>query len=408
MKSILGPSMERHGQAFAMLTLSLITTSALTARTHSNSQLKMPHNMMLADVDGNGLKDLVGYTQDASGFRISVVSTNWGFRKIVSFDSRFKPEWSGVAIGKIWTGRFLDKKKESICFRAQTPVPEPYQKQQFYCFAYTFYFETGAQLTQVASNGHPYDASLAQQEIAVGDFDGDGYDEIFGYTRSAYARMNVDVHRFYITGPTSGFFFPVVDINKSAFTNFAWMNNVSVQVGNFGDFLYGPKQDDLLVINHATRQIARFDSRFVNGQFTFVQAFVTPQYTYDVHEEVRVAEANGYGLEDLVIRNFYTGHTRRCSLSSVSLYPLPYGQPVDGDMPRYAQFAPIEHHTFYALMKRVPTEGYETNVRDDVFVYFPWTDEFRRIDARWSSPNMSYFQNYSATGQMLKNALGIY
>ncbi|HYO80402.1 MAG TPA: hypothetical protein VES20_03305, partial [Bryobacteraceae bacterium] len=163
---------------------------------------------------------------------------------------------------------------------------------------------------------------------------GNGYDEILSYSRSTTTGLNVVVHRFHRLTAASGTFV-TANFEPGHLATIGWSGAVSIQVGKFADFPDGAGRDDLMIFNHATRQLARVDSRVSpQGNTVFWMAFATPTEMFDQYEEVRVAQANEGPFDDVVVHNYYGGDNYRLSLSGTAASALP-GSVVNGNLLHY-------------------------------------------------------------------------
>jgi hypothetical protein len=380
------------------ITALLATSGDAWARTHSNSLTRMRtsvygNHFSLADLNGDGLSELVGFSQDEYGFKISVGSADWPNPVIATFDSHGKPEWAGKHIGQLFTGHFDNRDRESVCFRSRSNGFDFYW-ESIYCFSLY-----GNTLYQTTSDPSPrtWDPGDA---YAVGDVDGNGYDELLVY--SPYNIRSLDVYE-YARGSHFGFW--GYDFDRGNLPT-AWSGQLTeLYVGDFADFSVdgSARRDDILIYNRSTGEMQRLDSRVSGGKTVYWVAWNTFG-TVHANEEIGVADGDGNGFEDLILHDTQWGGLRFLT----TLWPvnaLPYRQPEQGQIPTFSQAT--ESHVYWGLMKYHPGEGGSTNTRDDVFVYFPASDSYSRYDARFSAAIRTYWWYYTKPVAAIKAALGI-
>ena len=392
---------------------------ALAARVGSASHTKMPGDLLLADIDGDGKKDFVGYSQDTFGFKISAASTDYPFTKIAEFDSRGGSGYAGVFIDKIWTGRFQDKKQESVCFRTKDTRGYYWYDQKIYCLhralGYSMPPEPYFEVT-VRGQSSPAQWMSAESQVAVGDFDGDGYDELLTYSPNGYIASDMHVFGYVRYNATSGAF-GLKTVNMGELKQFTASGMIEVHVGNFEDFVEScsgwqcyiaipKKRSDLMVFNRTLGQIVRYDARGAERETSFFRKYNTTANFVEPREELRVADADGDGFEDVIIHDTLYGNNRFLAPQS-GLVPMPYAKPLEGQLPWYGSAS--EHHTYFGLMKNIPGEDGNTNTRDDALVYFNSTDSYARYDARFSgSSRQTYWFYYQVPRTMIRNAMGLF
>jgi hypothetical protein len=382
------------------LTCWLAAAGDASARTHFNSLTRMRtsayKNLSLADVNGDGRADLVGFTQDEYGFKISVGSADWPNPLMASFDSHGVAGWGGIHIDKIFTGHFDSPTRESVCFRSKTNGYDPYW-ESIYCFVL---YGSSSTLSPTSSDPSPHTWDPGDA-YAVGDVDGNGYDELLVY--SPWNIRSLDVYD-YAHGPAQGFWHHDFDLGNLPAS---WSGNFTeLYVGDFADFGVdgSGRRDDLLIYNRSTGELQRLDSRVAGGKTVYWVAWNTFG-TVQANEEIGVADADGNGFEDLILHDTQNGLVRFLT----TLWPvnaLPYGQPEQGQIPTTFT-TPFGSRIYWGLMKYHAGEGGNTNTRDDAFVYFPGSDSYSRYDARFYNGVRTYWWYYTKPVSAIKAALGM-
>ncbi len=375
-------------------TCAALIAPTVAARSRSNSQTQLPGPFLLADVDGDGRNDFVAYWKVGSP-QLATGSTSYPIRQYARMDLNGILAWAYISIDKIWAGRFADPLKDSICFRAKTG--SAWYPQNIYCFQQstgTF----GTLLLETGSGPAPVEWA-SEDEFLVGDFDGDGYDELLTYNPNGSAGANIHIFKY---NRVSGKF-EIGPFDLGNLKGFTWPGMLEFHAGRFASFSGEGTRDDLLIFNRSTRQVARFDARLYGSTNTFWWAFTSASVVQSA-EEVRVADADGDGRDDLVLHGYYSGVNRFLSMSNFNLPALPADQPNSGQLP---SFFSLENHIYFGLMKNFPGEGGSTNSRDDVLVYFPGSGGLSKYDARYWPPSRTYWWDYSVNRSYIPSALGI-
>jgi hypothetical protein len=385
-------SFRPHERAIVKAALGIIIFSILaplaTARVHSNSMLAMPDNLHLADVDGDGLAEWVGFENDTTygGYVISIARTDFSVTPLLTIDRRYRITGNTETVFKFFTGHFLYGGRESACIYTNTGHVKCFVIPPGSDAAY-WYSDQGA-------------GSFLGREILVGDFDGDGLDEIL-----LYDRWTAAIELWKYNGGT-GQFAPVPNFVPGNVADDAGSiaGSPLVLVGDFADFSDG-RRDDLLVCN-SYGQVVRYDARKdALGRTTFWFAFKTGGgFAACSPYNVSVADVTGAGLESLILRDSSAGSVRFLDMRSL---------PATGNLATVdahwfvgsvdqGQIGRQQGYLIWAKMSRWAGES-GTNTRDDVFLYGSDTS-LSRYDARYYAPIVTYTYWWGYT-QYLSNVL---
>jgi hypothetical protein len=342
------------------------------ARVHSNSMLPNPFHLHTADVDGDGIAEWVGYENDTSygGYVLSIARTDFYATPLLTIDQRRRTTGNSAQVSKLFTGRFVYPGQESVCTVLNTGRVQ--------CFL-VFAGSTSADLyaDQVGTS------SWFGREILVGDFDGDGLDEVLLYDRWTAAT------ELWKSNTSTGQFAPATNFAPGHVAADAGLiaGSPIVLVGNFGDWGDG-RRDDLLVCN-SRGQVTRYDARRdpSSGGTTFWYAFRTGAgVTSCNYSDVSVADVTGSGYESLVLRDSRTNTTRFLSMDSTGTL-LPVDSSWILGSVNQGQIGPGDGFLIWAKMSRWAGEA-GTDTRDDVFLFAG--ESVSRYDARYYSPWFTY------------------
>jgi hypothetical protein len=134
------------------------------------------------------------------------------------------------------------------------------------------------------------------EEYMVGDFDGNGADEILVYKPSMGTLRMLCKNENGVFGEMSNF-------TLGNLTGFNLINK-QILVGDFGQ---STSQKDILVVDKLLKQVIRFDSVIENGVIAFWWAFTANIPSLGINDQVCVANVNGGDRDGIIIRHLDTG-----------------------------------------------------------------------------------------------------
>ncbi len=223
------------------------------------------------------------------------------------------------------------------------------------------------------------------EHYLVGDFDGDGADEIMVYNRS---RGTIKLYKKEVNGVLKR-------MTGYSLGNLSSHNlkNKLLLTGNFGQ---ARNRDDLLVIDKTNGQVKRFDTATNSqGVKTFWWAFTSKTKLFSKNDDVIVANLDGKSKDGLLIRKYSTGAYKLLALeyNNGNLRTVEHVQ--KGQLPIRAKKGAI-----IASKVRNKSFRYErggTN-RDDILFFNSKNKEFIRTDARFSknASQLTYWWAYTS------------
>jgi hypothetical protein len=343
--------------------LLLATAAAARSKSNSYTQLKTPHGeqLVLADLDGDGLKEFVGWSQSSGRFQLSAMGPDRALD--AWFDSTGKDQFDGVYIRTFFTGYFDSHARESVCFYAPSINLYP---PRIFCF-----MKSGATFVPTSVFQAPGEWSY-DSKYAVGDFDGDSFDEVLVYAKDG---EDLAILKYNQLGYQYGFSRWNIDYGNLA--HFRWPGGVQIFTGHISQYPNEGVRDHVLVFNTTTRQVALYQARQYNGSTTFWWAF-TSASVVGANEEVRMADVNGDGFDDLVLHDIWYGGTRFLNADNWTLPPVPSTS--SGQIPRFP--TETENHLYFGILDRNSSTTSEGR-RDDALV---WTGDgyYNRYDTTLS------------------------
>jgi hypothetical protein len=316
----------------------------------SNSQLAIPQNLLLADVDADGLSDFVQW----SGSRLFVSKIDFQKTGVTHL-------YTERPITRVITGDFSGVGFDQVCVVLDNSALK--------CFGIStdhkvlwWWFTQG---TVVGTN----------EDAIVADFDGDGKDDLLVYPRAGGA------YRMYSV-KTGAFFNPM--------PAFAPGNLGTAPAGlqlRAGDF-NGDGRDDLMAVNGAG-QVISYASVNDGTNNTFWWAFTTAGGMVGSNDQVTVARLDNNGTDDVVLRDRTTGATRFYNLAYAGGLLSPLTGVSLGQLSTQANSLVFWGYGHGALGE---TGAY---YRDDAMVYDLTWNMFVRSDARFDGTNLTYWWAYT-------------
>ena len=315
----------------------------------SNSQQAIPQNLTLADVDADGIADFVQTSQN----RLFVSKTDFEKTGILHLYQR-------VPIKRVITGDFSGGGYDQTCL-IQTD-------NALACFGIStdrkelwWWFTQGS---FIADN----------EDSIVGDFTGDGRDDILVYPRGggAYRMYSINGSYFFAATPS----FAPGNLNTAT-------SGLQLRAGDFN----GDGRDDLAVVNGAG-QFLSYTSVWDGTRHTFWWGFTT-NVLVGANDQVTVARIDDDNNDDIVLRNRTTGSTRfhRFQYSGGNLPAI--------TNPGLGQISTTGNSQIFFAALRGPISETGGIRREDALVYEHGWNGFVRSDARWSGSAFTYYWAYS-------------
>ncbi|MBK9029849.1 MAG: FG-GAP repeat protein [Myxococcales bacterium] len=319
----------------------------------SNSQLALAHNVTLADVNADGISDLV---QVASN-RIFVSKADAAKTGILHTFLR-RP------IKRLITGDFHGDRSDQVCAIQDDNALVCWgistdRKELWWWFSQGSFVGDG-------------------EDFVVADFDGDGRDDVLVYPRGAGAYRMYSIKTDYFFAPTPAF--------NQGDLGFASAGNLQLRAGDID----GDGRDDLVVSSSSGREVAGYASRWNGVSQTFVRTLVTRTGFVGLFDQVSVARVNNDLADDLALHNPFTGATRfyRMQLSGTGLLPI-------SDVPS-GQISTTYGGILYWGALHAVTSELGSSYRDDALVWESGWNGLVRSDARWDGTRLTYWWAYTA------------
>ena len=337
--------------------VALLGATPSFGKTKSNTQERLPDDVFFGDVNGDRSVDFL----EINGGKM--VSRRTDFGATVITDDVL--DLSGRII-KVFTGDFAPVGRRE---RGKDQVCAVFADASLKCWAIS---DDGRSMWWWFTQGS---FIAANEEAMVGDFNGDGRQDVMVYRPS-------DGNLRLYTLRSDGFFFDPLPFTLG---NLSSLNraNKQIRVGEFGQ---SSSRSDLLIIDPATRSIYRYDTAIdASGNLTFWWAFTASSF-FSSSEDVTVANVAGQTTDDIVYRNRSTGAYRftKAAVSGGTLTPITNVSV--GQLPTTAN-----GRVYWAKAGVFSETG--NAVRDDAFyISNAW---LVRTDARWSGSQLTYWWAYS-------------
>ena len=328
--------------------LALLAPGHLHARPYPHSTVRMPGEVYLADVDGDGQSEFL----QVAGNRLLVTRTNFQKTGVAHL-------YTPSAITRVIVGRFSGPARDEVCLVLADGTLN--------CYAPT---GTAGEMRRWSTQ--PAILSGAEEAV-VGDFDRNGRDEVLVQNRASRS------FRLYFLS-LAGRFETNPAFAPGNITGLDW----NLRAGDFN----GDGRTDLLAFNSAG-QVARYDAVYHDSKLTFWWAFTTGGGTIPAGESLSVAAVDDNATEDVVLRNQSTG--------AVRFFQMQYAG---------GGLAPLTSVPMGQISREVPGELYwgrfrgastapGAPFRDDAMVYNTATGIIHRADAAWDGSRHTYWWAYS-------------
>lgn len=324
------------------------------ARQHtrgSNSQIILPRNLLFADIDADGASDFVQYGSN----KLFVSKTDFEKTGILHL-------YMNRTIKRVLTGDFYSLGYDQVCILTDDNSlacfgTSPDRHELWWAFTQSAFF---------ANN----------EDTIVGDFDGNGRDDILVYPRDGGAfRMYTIIGEF--------FFEPQPAFNQG---NLAGIDRRNQQI-RAGDFNADGRADLMLV--NSQGQVLFYGSVFDGANNTFWWGFTTNSGFVQHDDQVSVARIDDNMTDDMVTRNRVTGATRIFRMEWTDGVLSPITNVALGQLNVTGNSL-----LFWGFMHPAWPEPGAQN-RDDAMVYDLTTNQFVRTDARWDGSNLTYWWAYT-------------
>jgi len=344
-----------------ILLVVVFIVNCVEGRVRSNTQIARPLNHSFADLTADKISDFIV----TDGDKVYIASTEftvhgYAYTKV-----------PGI-IKYVITGTFNVANKEGVCFTYSSGTN--YGKIDCYGMSpdnkYLWWAFTQSDFV---GNSH----------AIVGDFDGNGYDDILVY---APATGYFNVYTIQSTG-----FFGLMSTWKAA--DATGLLNHQIRAGNFD----GDSRTDIIAWAPGTRAFKLLVTQNCrNGPSTALKHcpklwWTTVSNFATATEEVAVPNLDGDAYDDIVFHDVNTGAWRVFDASFnyglKTLFPQTTG--------------PLEALTYtnmyWAKMKNVPSEAGNSDNRDDLMLFAYQINFWYRYDARWDSTalNRTYWWAYT-------------
>ncbi|MGB1012728.1 MAG: hypothetical protein ACPG4T_01240 [Nannocystaceae bacterium] len=330
------------------------TPSQAHAARKSNTQIRLPANGYLGDIDGDNLQDFI----QIAGNRLFVTKVNANNTGILNRYEQHK-------FLRLVVGDFKKKGRDYICGIMSN--------HSLMCY--------GASTDRRKlwwSHTQP-NFIAADEHAIVGDFDGNGKDDILVYRASSGSM------RFYRHNGSS---FVSMNISLGNLTNFD-RRHKKIFVGKFGQDVAA---DDLLFWDPKTGRVSIYDSAVSNNQRTFWTKFKHVPATTP-GETLHVANLEGGDFDGVVVAK---------SSGSFKLYQAKYAnkklKPLTTvDQGQVTKFSNVQY--YWGNFVDRPNEPGGAK-RDDVLLYRTNPKSFIRLSARYDTKKKRKTYWWGYTGKV--------
>jgi hypothetical protein len=316
----------------------------------SNSQLAIPQNLLFADVNADGATDFLQYASN----KIFVSKTDFEKTGILHL-------YTPRPIKRVLTGDFHGDRYDQVCVITDNNMLRGYgisnNRQELW-----WWFTQGSFVKD-------------NEDTIVGDFDGDGRDDVL-----VYPHVGGPFRMYSVKG--SFFFNPTPKFKQGDLEGVA-ISRMQVRAGDFN----GDGRDDVLIANQ-WHEIIYYVSVFDGTNNTFLRSFATKGFV-NSNDQVTVARIDDNAIDDVVLRNRVTGATRffRMKLANGVLQAITNVST--------GQIRSMGNSLLFWSFMRGPVQEPGSDYREDAMVYDLSTSMFSRSAARWDGHALTYWWAYT-------------
>jgi hypothetical protein len=374
-----------------------------TGRARDSSSRIRPYGLNIGDVDGNGMHEWIGLKKTGDGYW-QHINIHLGSNANFYIDRMNGGGFSVYGGSSVWyprytfVGRFLNSMKDDVCIFSLIYTygsgggikPEIRCYQYYWNGLYAFgnlHGETGG----LMAAWMPGDVNSANEwyGFAIGDFDGDGYDDIMTYYRSTGS--GIQVWRY--DSATARF---VINdrVNIGDLRQQNWPGPVNAFAGEVYSAGATDRRDDVVFYNRDSRYVRRFATIDDAGKAKFV-SWMTSPFSLGPNDDVAVANSNGGTFDDFVAVDTTNGFVRFLRLTGTTSFFTPVPNVEQGNLPY-----PSGQQVRFLW---APT----SNPRNDVFTVLAdgWIGAYFPVNL--SDGTKTYWWRGSYTGGYIYSRLGM-